>query len=359
MADHSNSPTACWDAEDARSSFDESTVCTKRFLVSSCSFTEVPVPHIIVPPRPSLASTVRLASPTAQSSNCDDELIDFELSVSLWQMPTYERLSFADVPRTGVFLQQLPSDTSMVDFWRKNMPSNLQALIYDREAQFSQEACKNLACFMWSSLVPYILKMPWLDVHSWLALLLNSSPAFHEPGMNKYASVEYWLDRLFHSDVHRKTTLDSITASFPPEQAKTIGARVQNWPCTENILKDILKMLWVCGHPNKNQALKDAVDIHFANITYTNHPICRLQRYNAVVKFLEEKGWYDARRDDIGKTITNTEDSSSSKPTKSAKPAKSKQKGSVFAPILESTLKYGSEKKKCKVHLCLNFPQEK
>lgn len=189
-----------------------------------------------------------------------------------WQLPKSFSLSFKDVPTSGVIFERLPSDTTIVQMLVDSMPKNLTKVFDDQEQEFQDWACRDLAKHMWNIIgAPFMLKIPWEDLHGWLVRLIPSSPIFHMTNMNKYSVVKQRFDAEYKRCLKRKKKLDEIIEGLSKDIDEKEARKIQNWPSTESIIKEIFEMLCLYGHKDKDEALLDAVNLHFDNITYTNY----------------------------------------------------------------------------------------
>lgn len=196
---------------------------------------------------------------------------DFNNGRGHWEMTkVFSILSFKNVPNSGVLSQPLPSDIEICLSLTAGMPATLKCLLNDPQQTYQERATDELAEYVWNSYGSnFMIKIPWEEVANWFAMLIGSSPAFHPINMNKYSKIRERFAAIFKRCPVRKRKMAEIVGGFP-EDADANKARPQNWPCTEAIIKQIFEMLCYYGHPDKTEALADAVDIHFGNLSYTN-----------------------------------------------------------------------------------------
>ena len=175
------------------------------------------------------------------------------------------RITFLNVPETGVLRKQLPSDIEIVEMIKLEMTEDLKRLVDMPLAPFDKLAATRLGKIIYKVVAPYFYTCPNADLLVWISSIVKASPAFHPPGKRKYSTVCLSYEMAFKHDEMRKRAAkkkakDSISAELG----------LQYWKSTHDTITEIFKLLCLWGHPDENQAAIYAAPIYWETQTITD-----------------------------------------------------------------------------------------
>lgn len=185
----------------------------------------------------------------------------------------YRKVTFLNVPETGVVLKPLPSDVEAEKMVKDECSRSLFNYFELKDTFFVQQSCKELANIMWDVLgKDYILRLPKEQVSVWTSRLIGCSPAFHRPNRHIMEEATTQFDSAFRTC---KTRLEKVKKVMDQEgyadQHTLLSS--QHWPSTQIILNEYVKYMSMLGVGSEEDAVKYAVEVHFTDMTYTKHPV--------------------------------------------------------------------------------------
>ena len=175
-------------------------------------------------------------------------------------------VTFENIPNDGVVNCPLPSFNELVKMIRNKCSGELLEVIDNPKDAFSETFCERLANAIWQVLNPFIINFPHEELAFLFGKLIAGNPVFSSPGQHFSAVVAKKVDSKYRGSILRLDRIKKLKKDFGyPASCKS-----NYWPFTTKLLYEVYENLWRMGHRSHDQAIKDAVKLHFENPTYTN-----------------------------------------------------------------------------------------
>lgn len=230
-----------------------------------------------------------------EMATSEEEESEVETQPSPGKFELSSNVSFENIPLDGVILEPLPNFNDLILLIRDHCSATLLKMVDQPGQEYSKSGFDDLVSAIWKAMQPYVVNFPHKHFVLILGRLVAGNNTFELPGENFLAQFEKKMDSKYRGCRER---LDKIK-ELHVEHCIPFSSRSSYWPYTTKIINEIYGNLWKMGHPSHEQAVKDAVKLHFENLTFTNFSRDQKVRRIFCRNFLKQIDRYDGQWDDM------------------------------------------------------------